>query len=112
MITNGPAKKLTIFVDESDKIGSKPVYEALADLLHRKKIAGVSIFRGIAGYGSDGIYHTTKVLDLSVSLPVKLEAVDSEEMINNILPEVREMVERGLIEVSDTFVIKCCSRNT
>lgn len=109
MVKSGPAKKLTIYVDEADKFHSKPVYEILLDIFYKKKIAGASVFRGIEGYGSDGVFHTSKILELSTTLPVKIEVVDSEEMINGILPEVTSIVEKGLIEVSDTNVIKCCS---
>ncbi len=110
MVKKGPAKKLTIYVDESDKYGKKPVYEVLIDIFYKKKIAGVSVFRGVAGYGSDGVYHTTKMLTLSGKMPIKLEVVDSEEMIQKVLPDVYQVVEKGLIEVSDTNVIKCCQR--
>jgi len=112
MVRKGPAKKLTVYVDESDKYKGKPVYEILLDILYRQKVAGVSVFRGVAGYGSDGIFHTSKMLELSTSLPVKLEAIDSEEMINRVLPLVSDIVEKGLIEISDTLVIKCCSKTS
>ena len=108
MVTKGAAKRLTVYVDESDKIGGKPVYEVLMDVFYKKKIAGVSVFRGVAGYGSDGVFHTSKMLELSTSLPVKIEAVDSEEMINTVLPDVSEIVGKGLVEISDTYVVKCC----
>lgn len=108
MVTEGPAKKLTIYVDETDKHKGKPVYEVLINLFYNKKIAGVSVFRGVAGYGSDGKLHTAKVLELSKTLPIKIEVVDSDEVIHSIMPEVLEIVGRGLIEVSDTTVIKCC----
>jgi len=98
-------------VEEADKFHGKPVYEVLMDIFYKKKIAGVSVFRGIAGYGSDGVFHTAKMLELSTSLPVKIEVVDSEEMINNIVDDVLGIVEKGLIEVSDTRVIKCCTRD-
>lgn len=111
MVKSGPAKKLTIYVDEADKFHGKPVYEVLLDIFYKKKIAGASVFRGIGGYGSDGVFHTSKILELSTTLPVKLEVVDSEEMINDILPDVVSIVEKGLIEVSDTNVIKCCMRD-
>ncbi|MGE5172618.1 MAG: DUF190 domain-containing protein, partial [Betaproteobacteria bacterium] len=77
-----------------------------------KKIAGVSVFRGVAGYGSDGVFHTSKMLELSTSLPVKIEAVDSEEMIDTVLPDVSEIVGKGLVEISDTYVVKCCKGRT
>ncbi len=112
MVTKGPAKKLTVYVDESDKFGGKPVYEVLLNIFYKKKIAGVSVFRGVAGYGSDGIFHTSKMLELSTSLPVKIEAVDSEEMIKGVLPDVTDIVEKGLIEISDTNVIVCCRKKS
>ncbi len=110
MVKKGPAKKLTIYVDEADKFHHRPVYEVLMDIFFKKKIAGASVFRGIAGYGSDGIFHTSKTLDLSASMPVRIEVVDSEEMINKVLPDVYQVVEKGLVEVTDTSVVKCCPK--
>lgn len=110
MIRKGAAKKLTVYVDETDKYEGKPIYEALMDLFYKQKIAGVSVFRGVAGYGSDGVFHTSKMLELSTALPVKIEVVDSEEMISRVLPLVSDVVGKGLIEISDTLVIKCCNK--
>jgi len=110
MIKSGPAKKLTIYVDETEKHHGKPVYEAVLDILAQRKIAGASVFRGVAGYGSEGKLHTAKILELSTTLPVKIEVVDSEEMINIIMAEITSIVRKGLVEVSDTNVIKCCER--
>ena len=73
MVTKGAAKKLTVYVDEMDKFHGKPVYEVLLDIFFRKKIMGVSVFRGIAGYGSDGVFHTAKMLELFTNMPVKVE---------------------------------------
>jgi PII-like signaling protein len=109
MVQSGPAKKLTIYVDESERHHGKPVYEIVMDALFARKIAGVSVFRGVAGYGSDGVFHTAKILELATTLPVKIEAVDSENMINSVLPELTSIIEKGLIEVSDTMVIQCCT---
>jgi PII-like signaling protein len=110
MVTNGPAKKLTVYVDETDKFHGKPVYEVLLDVFFKKKIMGVSVFRGIAGYGSDGVFHTSKMLELSTSMPVKIEVVESEEMIKKVLPDVYHVVEKGMVEVTDTNVVKCCPK--
>ncbi|MHB9053638.1 MAG: DUF190 domain-containing protein [Thermoleophilia bacterium] len=104
----GPAKKLTIYLDEKDKFHHKPVYEVVVDILYKKKIVGLSVFRGIAGYGSDGQFHTSKMLELSTDLPVKIEAVDAAAKIDSVLPDVYQVVDKGLVEVTDTNVIKCC----
>ena len=111
MVANGPAKKLTVYLDETDKFHVKPVYEMLLDIFFKKKIMGVSVFRGIAGYGSNGIFHTAKMLELSTSMPVKVEVVDSEEMINKVLPDVYHVVEKGMVEVTDTNIVKCCPKD-
>lgn len=112
MVKSGPAKKLTIYLDESDTFHGKPVFETLLDLFYKRKIAGASVFRGIAGYGSDRVFHTSKILELSTTLPVKIEVVDSEDAISAVLPEVVSIVEKGLVEVSDTTVVKCCMRES
>jgi PII-like signaling protein len=110
MVKVGPAKKLTIYVDEADKYGSKPVYEALLSVFFKKKIAGVSVFKGIAGYGSDGVFHTSKMLELSINMPLKIEVLESEEMIGKILPDVYAIVQKGVVEISDTNILKCCRK--
>jgi uncharacterized protein len=112
MVKSGPAKKLTIYVDEADKLHGKPVYEILLDVFYKRKIAGASVFRGIEGYGSDGVFHTAKILELSTALPVKIEVVDSEAMINIVIAEISSVVEKGLIEVSDTVVVKRSTKST
>jgi len=106
MLKTGPAKKLTIYIDESDKIHGKPVYEVLLDIFFKRKIAGASVFRGIEGYGSDRMFHTAKILELSTTLPVKIEVVDSGEKIDSILLEITAIVHKGLITVGDTVVVK------
>ncbi len=100
------AKKLSIYVDETDKIMGKPIYEIVMEICYRNKVSGVSVFRGVAGYGGDRIFHTSKILELSTSLPVKIEAVDSEDIMSQILPEICAVVVKGLVEISDTIIIK------
>ena len=112
MLKPGPAKKLTIYVDETEKLHGKPVYETILDILAQRKIAGASVFRGVAGYGSHGKLHTAKILELSTTLPVKIEVVDSEEMITIVLAEISSVVKQGLIEVNDTNIIQCSAKNS
>jgi hypothetical protein len=106
MMKSRPAKKLTIYVDETDKVTGRPVYEAVMEICYRCKVSGVSVFRGVAGYGGDRVFHTSKILELSTSLPVKIEVVDSEDTITLILPEITAVVTKGLVEISDTIIIE------
>ncbi len=111
-MTSGPAKKLTIYIDETDKFQGRPVYELLLDIFLKRKIAGASMFRGVAGYGSHGKLHTAKILELSTTLPLRLEVVDSAEAITGVLPEVTSLLQKGLIEMTDTTVIAVSGRKS
>ena len=55
MVKSGPAKKLTIYVDEADKFHGKPVYEVLLDIFFKRKISGGAglLFKGKGFYITD-----------------------------------------------------------
>jgi PII-like signaling protein len=69
-------------------------------------VSGVSVFRGVAGYGGQRVFHTAKILELSTSLPVKIEIVDSEETINRVLPEIAALLTKGLMEITETTIVE------
>ena len=101
-----PARKITIYADETDNLHGKPVYETVMEICYRNKVSGVSVFRGVAGYGGQRVFHTAKILELSTSLPVKIEIVDSEETINRVLPEIAALLTKGLMEITETTIIE------
>ncbi len=106
MLKKEKAKKLTIYLDETEQWRGRALYEALIEFFHRHQVAGVSLFRGFAGYGQSRILHTPKILRLSENLPIKLEVIESPRVIDRLLPEIAQMVQKGLIEVSDSEVIR------
>jgi len=103
------AKKITIYVDETDKQHGRPVYETVMEICFLNKVSGVSVFRGVAGYGGHRVFHTAKILELSTSLPVKIEIIDSEETVNRVLPQIAALITKGLVELSDTTIIETVS---
>ena len=106
MLERGPAKRLIITVNEAARWHGRSVYNALLELFRHKGLAGATVSRGIAGFTGHGMIHTINIVDLSSDLPVRIEVVDSAEAIERVLPDVYDMVEKGLIEVQDTTVIK------
>lgn len=92
--------KLEIYVGESEKHDGKPLWKTLLRRLQEKGIAGASAFRGVAGYGAGGEIHSLEVLRLSEDLPVLVVAVDVEEKIEEVLPDVRDLVKQGLVLTS------------
>jgi PII-like signaling protein len=105
MLTKGKAKKLTVYVTESDTRHGKPVFEWIVDLAHKHGIAGATVTRGVMGYGASGVTHVVHP-DLASKLPLRIEMVDTPEAIDRLLPDVYDVVDEGLIELADTEVVK------
>ena len=97
---------LRIFVGETDKYKSKPLYEAIVLKSRELNLAGATVFRGIMGYGATSRIHSMKLLRLSEDMPVLIEIVDTEDNINKLLPYLDETVKEGLITMEKVRVIK------
>lgn len=106
MLTRGPAKKLVIYTNVKQHHHGEPVYEAVLRFLRSHGCAGATVTRAIAGYGQSGKMHGAHLFSLTEDVPMRLEAVDSAEKIDALLPWIYEMVDKGLIEVQNTEVIK------
>ncbi len=101
----GERTLMRIHIGESDRWHGKPLYEAIVEMFRRENFSGVTVLRGVAGYGSSSIYHTEKVLRLSQDLPIVIETVEFTERIEAILPRLDEMIGGGLVTLEKVRVI-------
>ena len=101
----GERTLMRIHIGESDKWHGKPLYEVIVQLLRKEGFSGVTVLRGVAGYGGSSIYHTDKLLRLSQDLPIILEVIEAQERIDQILPQLDDMVDGGLITLEKVRVI-------
>lgn len=70
--------------------------EALLTRLHdQEKVRGVTVFRGISGFGKSGKMHSSSLLDMSLDLPVVIEFFDEPAKVDAILTHIATMVEPG-----------------
>jgi len=106
----GKARMMRIFIGESDRWRDKPLYQALVEAMRANDVAGVTVYRGILGYGAHRTVHRDKPMRLSRDASIMLSAVDSEEKLRQFLPMVEQMVEEGLVVLSDVEIIKYSHR--
>ena len=99
------AMLLRIIIGESDRWQHKPLYEAIVLKAREMSLAGATVLRGSMGFGKSSHLHTTKILQLSMDLPLVIEIVDAEEKINAFLPVVDEMMKGGLVTLEKVRVI-------
>ena len=105
MKLEGKAKMLRIHFGEDDKWHNKPLYEAIVAKCRELDIAGATVFRGIEGYGASTLIHKKHLLRSS-DRPIMVSVVDTEENLKKLLPALDEMVDEGLIAMSDVEVIR------
>jgi len=93
------ATLLRIFIGESDKYKGISTYQYLAQYLKKNGYAGVTILRGIEGFGKSSKIHTADILDLSSDLPIIIEIVDIPEKIEKLKIVFNEtkMLGSGLV---------------
>lgn len=110
MLTKGPAKKVTIFVNEDTQHHLGPLYEAILTFLLHHGVSGGTATRAMAGFGVHHVIHTPKVELLATHLPVRIEFVETAQKVDELLPTLYDMVTDGLIEVQDTTVVKIATK--
>ena len=106
----GKAKLMRIYIGESDRWKEKPLFKALVEAMRANDIAGVTVYRGILGYGAHRRAHKDKPLSLSRDASIMLSVVDTEEKLQAFMPLVEQMVEEGLVVLSDVDIIKYTHR--
>src|SRR6202167_3760125 len=106
MLTKGPAKKVTIFINEDVHHSMTSLHDAVITSLLHKGVAGSTATRASSGFGSHHALHTTRMEATAEHLPIRIEFVETAERVDELLPTLYEMVTDGLIEVQDTTVIK------
>ena len=82
-----------VYLSESDGDMQKIVSHLHDD----ENVRGVTVFRGICGFGRSGRVHSASLLDLSSGLPVVVEFFDAPEKVSRIVAHLNTMVAPGHI---------------
>lgn len=92
-MNNGTVVIARIYLTEG-----KGQLESIMEKLHdQEKVRGVTVFRGISGFGRSGKMHSSSLLDLSMNLPVVVEFWDTPEKMKQILEHFSAFMEPGHI---------------
>ncbi len=97
MDENSQGLLLRIYVGESDHVGHRPLWEEILMRAREAGLAGVTVMRGVAGFGESSRIHTTKILRLSQDLPMLIEIVDHAAKIEEFRETIDALVHEGLV---------------
>ena len=90
-------KLLRIFIEESNRHEDKPLYEWLVHKAKEHGLAGATVLRGLMGFGTHSHIHTSRILRLSMDLPIIVEIVDTPEKIQDFLAFIEPVIKHGLV---------------
>jgi uncharacterized protein len=85
-----------IYLSEADHAGKRNLLNEIMEILHdRHKVHGVTVFRGIAGFGAKGIVHSADLLRLTQRLPLVVEFFDEPATVETALEALKDIVPSG-----------------
>jgi PII-like signaling protein len=91
--------QLTVYFGESERAGGELLSDALLDAFERHGVELAVLLRGLEGFGAHAVRRTQRLLTASEDLPLASTAAGSRARIESLLPEVEQVVEKGLVTV-------------
>jgi uncharacterized protein len=99
-------KRLVVCVSENRIRGARPLWREVLETCRRHGLAGATATKGLVGFGPSGHIHEDLTPDAMPDSPITIEAFDSEEAIDRVLPEIQLLVDHGLVAVHDVQTAK------
>lgn len=87
-----------IYLSEADHGRHKTLMQEILNILHdQHRVKGVTVFRGIAGFGDTGEVHASDLLRLLVDLPLVIEFFDEPSVVQAVLSLLDGLLPAGRI---------------
>jgi len=103
------AMLLRIFIGSTDKLNKDSLYESIVFRAKDSGLEGVTVFKGVMGYGASSVIHSYKFWEATEKLPTVVEIVDTEEKImafyETIQHELETMRYGCLVTVEEVTIL-------
>jgi PII-like signaling protein len=100
------AKQVTIYVNSTDQWHGRPLYAAIVQTCHDHGVAGATVTRCLEGYGAGRQIHTSRILEMSENLPVRIDIIDLSERLDPLLDTLGAMIGEGLMTIQEVHVLR------
>jgi PII-like signaling protein len=94
MENNTTATLLRIYVSSTDKFKHTPLNEMIVYRAKKRNLAGVTVVKGILGYGASSVIHSYKFWEVSEKVPTVVEIVDEERKVISFYEEIKPYLEK------------------
>ena len=103
-----PAKILRIYVSNTDTLKHDSLYECLAHMAQENEMQGVTVYKGIMGFGASSQLRSTKFWSFTEKVPVTIEIIDESAKIENFIKVLLPILEKhpkGLLIIKQDIEI-------
>ncbi len=91
--------RLRIYTTEGARHEHHSLFEAIIKEAKESHMAGLTVMRGIAGYGHKGHAHMARLVELSSNLPIVIDIVDTGDKIKELAERIVPWVQEGIVTV-------------
>ena len=99
------ALMIKIYLDSEDKINGSATWEYIVDSCKKRDIAGVTVYKAVAGMGDHKELHTFNILSISQNLPIVVEIIDSRIKIDKLIEELKDDIKEGILVKQEVDVL-------
>jgi PII-like signaling protein len=99
------ATKLSVYLGRQDRIGGRPGYVAVCEMLHRRGIAGATVLLGVDGT-RDGRRTRARFFGRNADIPTMVMAVGDGAAVSGVLPELGELLRDPMMTLERVRVCK------
>lgn len=97
--------RLRIYTTEAAQQDGHCLYEVIMKTAREKQLAGMTVSRGISGYGHKGHSHTARLVELSGNLPIIIDIIDTEERISGFAALIVPWVQEGIVTLEEVTLL-------
>ncbi len=112
MLPKGTAKKVTIYLNQDNRAHVDSLWSAILAFLRHKHVAGATLVRADAGFGSHEQFHNPQSEYVAGQSGVRIEFIERPERVDELLPTLYDMVTDGLIAVQEVTVVKSVAQDS
>ncbi len=98
-----PATRLTLLMTFHDHVGRKGVEMEVLRRARKAKLAGLTVFEAVEGFGNSGYLHRNHLV--SDDSPLAVVIVDSPERIEAFFESIEELLKGISVVLDDVEVI-------
>jgi PII-like signaling protein len=99
------ASKLTVYCGRHERVGSRPAFVAIVELLRRHGLRSATVLLGVDGT-AHGVRQRARSLASNAEVPLMIIAVGPGDTLSPLLPEIGGLLERPLLTLERVRICK------